>query len=216
MAQRTLYLQLPRPSSPSRTALRTSALIVGTLLWLSLYATLAYRLLMVRFALTDRLNLGLITACILLGVIVVLGWRSTPGSWISYLFPWMRRSQWRALNLEQMQALTPSEFEEYVARHIFERQGYRIFNVRDTKDGGIDVLITGADGQQAVVQCKLYSGRTVGEPIVRDLYGTMIHAGATHAYLVTNSTISADARRWAFGKPITLIDGRRLVEMAQA
>ncbi len=65
------------------------------------------------------------------------------------------------------------------------------------------------------MQCKRYRG-TVGAPIVRDLYGTMVHHGAGYAYLVTNSTFSEEARIWAAGKPIELIDGRRLVDLSQA
>jgi len=216
MSQRTLSFQAPRWRSPLRLHLRAGVLVIGTLLWLLLYGALAYRLWIDRIAPGDTLNLGLMIACLLLGVVVLLGWQTTGRNWLAQLFPWFYHAQWRALNLAQMQQLTPSEFEEYVARHIFERQGYRVNNVRDTKDGGIDVLITDANGQQAVVQCKLYAERTVGEPIVRDLYGTMIHAGAGHAYLVTNSSFSAEARRWAFGKPITLIDGLRLVELARS
>ena len=85
----------------------------------------------------------------------------------------------------------------------------------DTKDGGVDVLLTDDRGRQAVVQCKRYR-QNVGEPIVRDLYGTMIHAGATHAFLITTAGFTLEAKRWAVGKPITLIDGKRLVELASA
>ena len=111
--------------------------------------------------------------------------------------------------------MTPSQFEAYVAYRLFERRGYRVNNVRDTKDGGIDIVVTDEWGQQAIVQCKRYRG-TVGAPIVRDLYGTMIHSGVGYAYLVTNSNFSDEARQWAAGKPIELIDGRRLVELSQA
>ena len=102
-----------------------------------------------------------------------------------------------------------------MARRLFVRKGYSANNTRDVKDGGIDVLVTDRFGQTAVVQCKRYKG-TVGEPIVRDLYGTMIGNGASYAYLVTTGSISDEAQRWAAGKPIALIDGRQLVELARA
>ena len=70
-------------------------------------------------------------------------------------------------------------------------------------------------GNLAVVQCKRYRG-TVGAATLRDLYGTMLHTGATHAYLVTSGRISRDAREWVRGKPIGLIDGARLVKLAEA
>jgi restriction system protein len=88
-------------------------------------------------------------------------------------------------------------------------------NTPDVKDGGIDILVTDEHGRQAVVQCKRYRG-TVGEATVRDLYGTMIHAGASQAYLVTTGHISDSAQQWAKGKPIGLIDGEQLAQLSRA
>ena len=42
---------------------------------------------------------------------------------------------------------------------------------------------------------------------MRDLYGTMVRNGAIYAYLVTTGTISNEARTWAAGQPLSLIDG---------
>jgi restriction system protein len=114
-----------------------------------------------------------------------------------------------------MYRLEPSEFEDYVAYRIFARQGYKVLNTPDTKDGGIDVLITDEYGRQSVVQCKRYKG-TVGSATVRELYGTMIHTGAVRAYLATTAEISNDARTWAEGKPIILLDGERLEQLSRA
>jgi restriction endonuclease len=214
MAQRTVNFAAPRWRTASQPHVRTGALLIGTLLWLSIYGGLGYRLWTQGITLYDSLNLVLTGISVLLGVVIFLGWRAVGVLLLAQVFPWLGNSRWRALSLEQMYALTPSEFEAYVAQRIFAREGYRVLNTRDTKDGGIDILLTDRKGQQAVVQCKRYN-HTVGEPVVRDLYGTMIDAGATHAYLVTTATISQDARRWAFGKPIELIDGQRLVQLAK-
>jgi restriction system protein len=69
--------------------------------------------------------------------------------------------------------------------------------------------------KKAVVQCKRYQN-TVGEEIVRELYGTLIHERAARAFLVTTADISESAQQWAQGKPITLIDGRTLVQITEA
>ena len=58
-------------------------------------------------------------------------------------------------------------------------------------------------------------GGTVGEPIVRDLYGTLVHENADYGWLVTTGGISRRAREWANGKPIELWDGQKLVELAR-
>jgi restriction system protein len=127
----------------------------------------------------------------------------------------LRGNKWPALTLEKITQLTPSQFEEYVAQRLFARQGYQVENIRDVKDGGVDIVVIDPMGRRAIVQCKLYRN-VVGEPIVRDLYGALIHSDAHMAFLVTNSNISAAARKWAAGKRIALIDGPQLVELARA
>lgn len=187
-------------------------LAVITLLWLLIYGWLGYRLLLYGLRAGWLGNVLLTAATILLGVLVVLGWRRVGGQWWQ---GWRKGGKWRALSLAATYRLDPSEFEDYVAHRIFARQGYGVINTPDTKDGGIDVLITDELGRQAVVQCKRYKG-TVGSATVRELYGTMIHSGAVRAYLVTTAEISNDARVWAEGKPIVLIDGERLEQLARA
>jgi restriction system protein len=82
-------------------------------------------------------------------------------------------------------------------------------------DHGVDLELSGAGGRRAIVQCKRYRD-TVGEEVVRGLFGTMLHETAHHAFLVTTADISEAARSWAAGKPMTLIDGTTLVEIAAA
>ena len=214
MTLRTFMWQSPRWQPTHAPRLRNRALLVGSALWLLLYGWLALRLWASGFLLADRLNIVLIVLCIGLGVILALGWRSFGSQWWTWFSNMLRPPRWRALNLTQLQSLSPSDFEEYVARRIFERRGYKALNTPDVKDGGIDVLVTDRIGRQMVVQCKRYR-HSVGEPVVRDLYGTMIGNGAVSAYLVTTGEITTAARLWAAGKPIELVDGQRLVELAR-
>lgn len=183
-----------------------------SLLWLISYGWLGYRLWIYGLRAGWLLNSLLALTTILLGVVIVLGWRAVGWQWLR---GWRQGGKWRALSLAATYRLDPSAFEDYVAYRIFARQGYQVLNTPDTKDGGIDILITDDYGRQAIVQCKRYKG-TVGSATVRELYGTMIHTGAERAYLVTTAEISNDARRWAAGKPIILIDGARLVQLAHA
>ncbi|MEZ4736786.1 MAG: restriction endonuclease [Caldilineaceae bacterium] len=183
-----------------------------TLIWLLLYGWLGYRLWTHGIGAALWTNLLLSGATIVLGVAVVLAWRRVGWRWLRGL---QQGRKWRALSVAAMYELDPSAFEDYVAHRLFARQGYHVLNTPDRKDGGIDVLITDDYGRQAVVQCKRYKG-TVGSATVRELYGTMIHSGAERAYLVTTAEISSDARRWAEGKPIILIDGARLAELSRA
>lgn len=115
--------------------------------------------------------------------------------------------------LAQMLALEPNEFETWVGL-LFTLDGYRVENTQFVGDHGIDLAVSGNGTRLGLVQCKRYRG-TVGEPTVRDLYGTLMHEGAEFAWLATTGAISRQAREWVAGKPIELWDGQRLVELAK-
>jgi restriction system protein len=81
-------------------------------------------------------------------------------------------------------------------------------------DHGIDLIVSGPEAKYGLVQCKRYRG-TVGEPTIRDLYGTLVHENGDRAWLVTTGAVSRQARDWAVGKPIDMWDGLRLVEFSK-
>ncbi len=114
--------------------------------------------------------------------------------------------------LEELYALSPAEFEAYVAR-LFRSKGYKVKLRGRSGDQGVDLELAKSGGKRAIVQCKRYQN-TVGPDIVRELYGTLMHEKVAHAFLVTTADISESARDWAQGKPMTLIDGALLVEVA--
>lgn len=209
MSQRTLFFEPLLWKKPQQTGITVAMLVAATLAWLVLYAWVGWTLWAGGFGRFSTLQLVGFAVSIALGVFLVIAWR---GAW-----PAIQRSRrrWDALDLEQMMAMDPAEFEEYVAQRVFSHRGYTVNNTRNTKDGGVDIQVIDRFGQTAVVQCKRYRG-TVGESVVRDLYGTMIHFEASYAYLVTTGAISDEARRWAVGKPIELIDGRELVEITKS
>ncbi|MCP4416426.1 MAG: restriction endonuclease [Chloroflexi bacterium] len=120
----------------------------------------------------------------------------------------------KQLGLEQMYNLQPAEFEHYVAR-LFRQKGYKVIVRGRSGDLGVDLVVIRNGGRRAVVQCKRYRNK-IGPDIVRELYGTLIHEGVSHAFLVTTAAISQSARSWAQGKPMTLIDGETLVDIANS
>ncbi|MCB8965960.1 MAG: restriction endonuclease [Ardenticatenaceae bacterium] len=113
-----------------------------------------------------------------------------------------------AVDVDTLYALSPYDFEIFVAQ-LFRKKGYRVTHRGRSGDMGVDLEIAQASGRRAIVQCKRYRS-TIGPEIVRELYGTLIHEEAVHAFLVTTADISESAREWAQGKPITLIDGTAL------
>jgi hypothetical protein len=118
------------------------------------------------------------------------------------------------LKIADLHALSPADFERYVAR-LFRQKGYKV-KIRGSKgDLGVDLELTQPGGKRAIVQCKRYQN-TIGPKIVRELYGTLMHERVAHAFLVTTADISDAAREWAQFKPLTLIDGETLLQIAAA
>ncbi len=135
--------------------------------------------------------------------------------WIGVAFGQESRESQPApeISVASLYALSPAAFERYVAG-LFRQKGYHV-NVRGgSGDHGVDLEVVSKSGKRAVVQCKRYQGK-IGEELVRELYGTMIHEQVAHAFLVTTADITPAARQWAQAKPITLIDGETLVSIAR-
>ncbi|HAF48134.1 MAG TPA: hypothetical protein DCL08_02700 [Anaerolineaceae bacterium] len=130
-------------------------------------------------------------------------------------------SRWRknrirlsdAQTLDDLLSLTPDEFEKLVAT-LFKAYGHQAQVLGGSSDHGVDVVVLSKDNEKWIVQCKRYNG-SVGEPVLRDLYGTMGHEGAHKAYLITTGSFTSQAKDWAVGKPIVLYDGPSLVKLIQ-
>lgn len=134
---------------------------------------------------------------------------------LTALILWQKRqesSRQAVLSVEEMHALSPTAFETYVAG-LFRQKGYRVGHRGSRGDRGVDLELTHPGGRVAIVQCKRYR-RPIGPDIVRELFGTMVHERVHHAFLVTTADISKAAREWAAYKPMTLIDGPTLVQIA--
>ena len=113
--------------------------------------------------------------------------------------------------------MDPIDFEDLVA-DLFRAMGMDVMTTARTGDGGVDVLATDPDpvrGGRIVIQVKRYAA-TVNPSAVRDLYGTVQHQGANKGILVTTSGFGPGSREFADGKPLTLIDGRQLVDLLHA
>ncbi len=110
---------------------------------------------------------------------------------------------------------------EHLIRQVFEREfstpGSEVKVTQGSRDGGVDAIAFDPDpirGGKIVIQAKRYTN-TVGVESVRDLYGTVMNEGASKGILVTTSQFGPDARKFASGKPLTLIDGSNLLFLLQ-
>ena len=190
---------------------RTGVLVVATLFWVAIYVTLGARMLARGKPSLGWVELVLAVVSIVVGILLVLAWHAIAQQWTRRLHSGVGP----ALNHSSLAKLSPSEFESYVAQQLFALHGYTVVNTPDTRDGGIDIVVVDESGRRAIVQCKRYKG-TVGASTVRDLYGTLMHSGADLGYLVAAGKISAEAREWAVGKPLVLIDGDELVRLSRS
>lgn len=114
-------------------------------------------------------------------------------------------------------ATMPWEDFEYFVRELFDKMfninGGEVKVTQASHDGGVDAIAFDDDpirGGKFVIQAKRYNN-VVSVSAVRDLYGTMIHEGATKGILVTTSFYGKEAYDFAKDKPITLIDGSALL-----
>ncbi len=112
--------------------------------------------------------------------------------------------------LEHMMKLGTYEFEQYVA-YLFKNVGFHTHVTRSGGDNGIDIEMS-KGGRKYAVQVKQYkTGNTIGEPAVREFYGSYADS-AVEGYFVTTSDFSPAAYAWAEtrSKPLHLINGTRL------
>lgn len=102
--------------------------------------------------------------------------------------------------------LTWDEFELLVGE-IYRRQGFTAeLSAGTGADGGID-LILHRDERRILVQCKSWNVYKVSVPGIREFYGVLVSEKADRGIFITTGEFTRDAKDFAVGKPIELIDG---------
>lgn len=106
---------------------------------------------------------------------------------------WLRRvpKEWA-----EIARMNGTDFEHWVARQ-YRRQGWRVKHIGGSGDHGRDLVLTHpTEGWTAIVQCKRWSD-PVGEPIIRDLLGTVTYFKAKKGICVTTTGYTDPAKRWS-------------------
>ena len=131
-----------------------------------------------------------------------------------------RRKQRAALVTDVAQAQSANaldgmswrEFEMLVGE-AYRLQGYRVTETGGGgADGGIDLALT-KGSEKFLVQCKQWKAYKVGVDVVRELYGVMAAKGATGGFVVTSGRFTDDAKAFAEGRNVQLVDGPKLFAM---
>jgi restriction system protein len=135
-------------------------------------------------------------------------------------FAWWRGRKEKRLiaKLRSVEVLRGMSWQdlEMVVHAIYERMGYQSERRGgEGADGGVDVMLR-RGGAITLVQCKQWRARQVSVNVVRELLGAVTAERATNGILVTCGTFTADAWDFARKHGIALVDGLRLLKLAQA
>lgn len=104
------------------------------------------------------------------------------------------------------------DFERLVSEY-FRRNGFQVSRVGGNgPDGGIDLVLR-KRSETYLVQCKQWKAYKVGAQPVREFYGVMTSQGAAGGYFVTSGIYTNEAKAFAEGLNLVLIDGPKLREM---
>jgi restriction system protein len=104
---------------------------------------------------------------------------------------------------------------ELLVGEAFRMQGFAVKERRAAgADGGIDLELQ-KGSETFLVQCKHWRAYKVPVTVVRELYGVMAARGAAGGFAVTSGVFTRDARDFANGQNIDLIDGAALTAMIE-
>lgn len=108
-----------------------------------------------------------------------------------------------------LNGMTWQEFEMLVGE-AFRRGGYTVSETGGGgADGGVDLVLR-KDSEKFLVQCKQWKAFKVGVTTIRELYGVMAAGGAAGGFVVTSGVFTQEAKAFAKGRNIDLIDGSEL------
>ncbi|MCK4625675.1 MAG: restriction endonuclease, partial [Phycisphaerae bacterium] len=116
-----------------------------------------------------------------------------------------------------LQNMSPYDFEVLVAE-VYEKQGYTVRLTGGSHDGGVDIEASKAGAtstEKIVIQCK-HQKANVGRPVVQQLWGVVSSdPGITRGVLATSSGFTSEAKGFADGKRLTLIDREQICKLAE-
>lgn len=105
---------------------------------------------------------------------------------------------------------------EILVGEALRQKGYRVTETGGGgADGGVDLVLT-KNGEKFLVQCKQWRAFKVGVSVVRELYGVMAAKGAPGGFVVTSGSFTSEAKAFAHGRNITLVDGQELAKWIRA
>jgi restriction system protein len=143
-------------------------------------------------------------------------------SWWSWLTAMPGSQPWREkglldaqTNRASLMALSWDRLEDLVAE-AYRRQGYTVARMpRRGADGGMDLQLR-RNGRFTIVQVKQWRANAVGVAVVQQMFGVMAARRAHAVVIITSGRFTRGAWQFVKGKPITLIGGKRLMELVRS
>lgn len=135
---------------------------------------------------------------------------------VAGLSGWRARQDRRGLvaqtkSLEDLRMLNWRDFELMVGE-LYRKRGYDVTEGRGrAPDGGIDLDTRSPDGRRILIQCKHWKSTKIGVKIVRETLGVVHKAKAAGGIVIGTGQFTEEAKRFAQGQPIDLVDGTELL-----
>ena len=98
---------------------------------------------------------------------------------------------------------------------LLGKMGFQTRETKLTADGGVDIIASTENPilqGKYIIQCKRHSN-PISEPTLRDLYGVVSVEDANKGILITTSNFTSNAKQFARGKRLELIDGHQLQDL---
>jgi restriction system protein len=115
-----------------------------------------------------------------------------------------------------LRRLGSGEFVRVIER-AFESRGFHVIErglSGARGDGAVDIELR--KGRETyLVHCRHWRTGKVGVEAVRDVHALVDHCRCKGGFLVTTGRFAADAKRYAHGLPVELVDGAMLVSMME-
>lgn len=99
-------------------------------------------------------------------------------------------------------------FEIYCGKLLLANGYKNVMQTKASNDFGADLVATGPDGERWVFQCKRYGGM-VDNSAVQEVVSSKAHYKATKAGIMTNSKLTANARKLAHENGVKIYENIR-------
>ncbi len=154
------------------------------------------------------------------GAFAPVAWVLLALCWLAALISFVRARQRRRLldaqtGLDSFASMGWRQFEQLVGE-AYRRQGHVVEETgQGGADGGVDLILR-KDGRTTLVQVKQWRRQKVDVRVARETYGLMVHHRADAGRIAALGGFTDDARRFAQGKAIELLDGHQLLQLVSS